>query len=36
MHIPQKINYQFKFDMLRIRGIIDYLYQDINLFFLKI
>ena len=32
MHIPQKINYQFKFDTLRIRGITDYLYQDINPF----
>ena len=35
MHIPQKINYQFKFDTLRIRGITDYLYQDINPFSFK-
>ena len=35
MHIPQKINYQFKFDTLRIRGITDYLYQDMNPFSFK-
>ena len=35
MHIPQKINYQFKFDTLRIWGITDYLYQDINPFSFK-
>lgn len=35
MHIPQKINYQFKFDTLKIRGITDYLYQDINQFSFK-
>ena len=35
MHILQKINYQFKFDTLKIREITDYLYQDINPFSFK-